>query len=159
MMKILLLVALFVLTLNLHGCGSGDEEGSSLPELEFSILNSNLFIENGMFTSKGSKVITSQSEYETELMVYSSETADTLDFSEGQVLLVDMGLRSTGGHSIDVINITVHSNHVVATVVLSMPGANCLITPANTNPYQFVWVPNQSEILITEKLVTVDCVL
>lgn len=157
MIKTLLFVVLSALTLSLHGCGSGADAESPLPELEFSILHSDLFIENGSFTSKGSKVITSQSQYETELMIYSSETSNTLDFSEGSVLLVDMGTRNTGGYSIEVTNITLHSDNVVVTVVFSKAGANCFTTPANTNPYQFVWVPSQSEILLTEKLAIVDC--
>lgn len=141
----------------LSGCLSDSNAESPLPESEYQELNRGAYTVSGTFTEKQVKVITSQASYNEELVNYTSEIPTIVDFSQGKVLLVDMGQRNSGGYSIGVSSISVEDNYIVAGVVLSSPGQNCAVTLALTNPYQFVFIPTNKEILVSESLTVYDC--
>jgi len=142
---------------SLSGCADEAIAEDPLPESEFSELQSGLHTDNDAYTQKQSKVIVSQENYVKELSVYTSVSPENISFSTGKVLLVDMGQRNTGGYSIKVTSVDISENYVVAQVNLMQPGQNCLVTDALTNPYQFVFIPTQKEILITERITLEEC--
>ncbi len=110
------------------------------------------------YTKRQTRVISSQADYAAALAVYTNDEPHQVDFNAGRVLLVDMGPRSTGGFSIEVVSLNERiKGAVVADVQLTKPGPRCFTTQSVTNPFQFVYIPTRREILITEKLVTLDC--
>ena len=148
----ILLVSLFV-----SGCIDDTSAESPLPESQFYEIISGAYTESGIYTKKQTKVIRSQSEYNEELLNYTSNVPTTIDFTEGKVLLVDMGQRNTGGYSIGVTSVDVSDNYITANIRLAIPGQYCNVTQALTNPYQFVFVPTQKEILVAESLTIYQC--
>jgi hypothetical protein len=146
------LAALFV-----SACVDGTNAQGSVPESEFQELASGVYTDNGIYTRKQTKVISTQSEYDDELLNYTSSAPADIDFTEGKVLLADMGQRNTGGYSIEVRSINVAEQYVTVNIRLTKPGQNCVTTDAITNPYQFVFIPTQKEILVTENLVIHQC--
>jgi hypothetical protein len=96
-------------------------------------------------------------DYAAELANYTSATPVSVDFTTGKVLLVDMGVRNTGGYSVAVMSVDVGTNSVVANIRLLKPGSGCAVTASITNPYQFVFIPSLKEILVSETLEVVNC--
>jgi len=157
-MNIIFLLLLSGITVSISGCVDNSiAEDDPLPESIFSETQSGTQTNNGTYTQKQSKVIVSQSDYDQELLVYTGTRPASIDFSTGKILLVDMGGRNTGGYSIKVTSIEVNENNVVANVNLMIPGKNCLVTMALTNPYQFVFIPTRKEVLITERITLEEC--
>ena len=112
----------------------------------------------GGFDSGQYKVIKTQLEFNKELLNYSIfSPPKNIDFTQGQVLLVDMGLQNTGGYSIKVESIDVRETNVIANLSLEKPGDNCLTTQAMTNPYQFVYISTLKEILLHKNITINDC--
>jgi hypothetical protein len=121
------------------------------------VLNQGLYTDNGIGTKKQTKIISSQADYAMELVNYSSAKPASVDFDKGRVLLVDMGVRSTGGYSVGVTVVDVAENWVVANVGLVRPGSGCVVTQAPSNPWQFVFIPSRKEILVSESLKITNC--
>jgi hypothetical protein len=150
-----LVLAVFMSTF--LGCTGESSAQSSPPESQFVELNKGLFTENGISTKKQTKVISSQIDYAAELANYTRATPASVDFTTGRVLLVDMGGRSSSGHSIGVTSVDVTNNSVVANIRLTKPGPNCIVLTVITNPYQFVFIPSLKEILVSERLEVTNC--
>ena len=150
------LVAIFSIV---AACNSDSQEDSNVisDELNIVVLHGGSYLSNGDFTSKSTKIIQSQESYELLLPTYSSDTSKVLNFSEGSVLLVDMGQRNTGGYKIEVSSAIKHNEHIQVNVLLSEPGANCAVDTALTNPYQLVWIPSIHEQLIQENIQETTC--
>jgi len=141
----------------LSSCGGESNAGASPPEAQFVVLNEGLFTESGITTKKQAKIISTQADYAAELVIYSSATPGPVDFTKGKILSVDMGPRNTGGYSIRVASADVADNWVVANVELVKPGPQCITTQAISNPYQFVFIPTLKEILLSERVVVINC--
>ncbi len=156
-MRIIFLSLLLGVIPFISGCADDATAEDPFSESEFSELQSGLHTDSDAYTQKQSKVIVSQKDYDKELLVYTSASPESIDFLTSKVLLVDMGKRNTGGYSIKVTSIDVNENYVVAHVNLMQPGQNCLVTDALTNPYQFVLIPTQKEVLITERITLEEC--
>ena len=125
-------------------------EGNILTTTDFSVFPNNK-------TRKQSLVFRSQEDYDDTLLEYTDEDSEILDFSEGRVLLVDMGPRGSGGYSTKISSVSEHNNYVLVNVVFYKPGTNCLASMATTNPFKFVWIPSTKEILVRETLEIKDC--
>jgi hypothetical protein len=121
------------------------------------VLNQGIYTDNGIGTKKQTKIISSQADYAMELLNYSSAKPASVDFDKGRVLLVDMGVRNTGGYSVGVASVDVAENWVVANVGLVRPGSGCVVTQAPSNPWQFVFIPSRKEILVSESLKITNC--
>ena len=157
MKKLLWSVIAFVSIPTLLGCAV-ELNLSEVPSGEkLFVLAEGRFPESGVFTKRQSKVISTQEEYATELAIYTETAPLKIDFKKGRVLLVDMGRRSSGGYTVRVASVVEKDNWVVANVELVMPGPNCIVTMALTNPYQFVFIPSLKEILLSEKWVVTEC--
>ena len=153
-MKNFLSLLLFLVWMSaLSSCGGSANAVTSPPEAQFVVLNEG----SGSVTKKQSKVILNQIDYASELAVYTNATPGAVDFTKGKVLLLDMGPRNTGGYSIRLATVDVSANWVVANIELVVPGQNCIVIQATTNPYQFVYIPTQKEILLSEKQVISNC--
>ena len=160
MKRALLISVLPVFLSILSGCGGGTN-AATLPsaESQFVVLKEDwaLSTEGGVVTKKQAKVIFTQADYAAELATYTSAAPDSVDFSNGRVLLVDMGPRESGGYSVRVASVDVADSWVVVNVVLETPGSQCGTSAVLTNPYQFVLIPTLKEILLSEKMVVASC--
>ena len=81
----------------------------------------------------------------------------SLDFTKGNVLLIDMGERPTGGYSFIINEIVNRDNYTSVIITYTILGNNCISTEALTNPYKFVWIESKKEILVSEKLEVKNC--
>ncbi|MGD9588138.1 MAG: protease complex subunit PrcB family protein [Pyrinomonadaceae bacterium] len=132
------------------------ERVNAQTSIDYVVLHQNDFASG--LTSKQTKVITTQEEYAAILAGYSNEAPHQIDFQNGQVLLVDMGLRLSGGFNIEVTSVEERSKGSVSVQVrLRRPGRTCLAASVLTNPFQFVYIPSRREILISENLETIEC--
>jgi hypothetical protein len=143
--------------LALLNCGSGSTAANAPREAQFVVLAEGAYTRTGTLTKKQAKVISTQSDYATELAVYSNMAPVSVDFATHRVLLLDMGPRRTGGHAIRIAAVDVADDWVVAHVELIKPGPSCLVTQSITNPHQFVAIPTQKELLLSEQVVVTDC--
>ena len=112
--------------------------------------------QHGGTSGKRVEVITDQSTLNTRLTEYGEQPVD-VDFTAGQVILVDMGPKNTGGYSIDIASIEEYNNHVTANVVFQYPGANCAVTLALTHPFSFIVVETTKELRTTSNTVSREC--
>ena len=163
MKKLLKVILLFILVLSWQGCGSASQTqdraqgGSVLVPGAFVSLHSSTYISTGEYTNKRSEIFVDQLDYENELLNYSNETASTIDFTTNKVLLVDMGLRSSGGYSISVSKLEDFNQYALVTATLSVPGDNCGTASVLTNPFEFIQIATKKEVLIKEEIIFIDC--
>ena len=61
-----------------------------------------------------------------------------VDFSNSTVIAVFMGEKPTGGHDIEITNITDEGDKVVVNVKRISPDENCVVTQVLTQPYHIV---------------------
>jgi hypothetical protein len=147
------------LLISLSGCGrDANAESPVVNPVIGSVLHQSQHIEYGTYSSKGSKVLVSQNDYEEELLKYSSDSSIALDFSQNKVLLIDMGIRNSGGYSIKINEVVTRNDHVVIYINLIKPSSNCVTTDVFENPYQFVKIEtHHTDILVKESLITNNC--
>ena len=148
MNKIILLGGILSASLLVNGCGS-DASADNEP---YSVIHEEDFIASGSFTSKGLKIFEDQDSYANEVLKYLGEDPTPIDFEQGRVMLIDMGLRNTGGYSFEITNSVESDSYVTITVVYSIPGENCVSASVLTNPFKFVEFYSNKEILIQEEL-------
>lgn len=146
------LAILIAITVFNSGCINSTSAENSASEFPFYEVAKGASTDYGTYTAKQIRVIQTQSEYNEILSQYISSPPESLDFETGAVLLVDMGLRSTGGYSVQVSSIDEADEYVIANITLSVPGNCHVVSMALTNPYQFVFVPTKKEILVTESI-------
>ncbi len=58
-----------------------------------------------------------------------------IDFTEHTVLVVDMGMRNTGGYAVSIRSVELKEGKVVATVQSTAPGPGDMVTQALTSPW------------------------
>ena len=102
-------------------------------------MNYNVLIEeqqpaNGTLTEKDIVAITNQDELDLATAIY-GEPPIGVDFNNGQVLLVDMGIQPSGGYSIELASIEEFDTYVNVNINFLQPADNCIVTLALTNPY------------------------
>jgi hypothetical protein len=149
----------------LQGCNSAQAESNSdstqpiEAPVEPEIIHQAIYNEFANTTNKGVMVITTQQEYENELLKRSSEPVEQIDFSNESVLLIDIGAQTTGGYSLTVSfsDDSDNSNNIQAEVDYRFPGETCVVTTAMTNPYQFIKLQSTKYILVSEKLTYSEC--
>lgn len=157
MKHILIFMVSSVFISALLGCTGDSSAESPLPESLYVVLNEGFSTDNGIWTKKQTKIISSQADYAVELANYTSATPASVDFDKGRVLLVDMGLRDTASYSVGVTSVSVAENWVVANIKLVKPGPGCNVAQVLSNPYQFVFIPSLKEILVSESLEIIVC--
>ncbi len=111
---------------------------------------------NGGVAGKKTEVITDQQSLNEALASYGEPTVD-VDFNAGQIILIDVGPRTTGGYSAGIASIEDNDDHVLANVVFRYPGINCAVTQALTHPFSFIYVETQKALRIVENTVSPEC--
>jgi len=152
-----IILFLFV-TSTLSGCINKSSAESPVPEIEFQELAGGQYVDNQRtFPEKQFKLITSQASYNESLLIYSNDDPASIDFINGQVLLVDMGLKGSGGYSIKIKSIIKDNATLTALVESESPAEGCPADAVQTNPYQFVYIPSKEEVFINESRTVIQC--
>tara|TARA_R110000824_G_scaffold401771_1_gene615913 strand:+ start:565919 stop:566458 length:540 start_codon:yes stop_codon:yes gene_type:complete len=71
-----------------------------------------------------------------------TDDVPSVDFSTQYVIAVFAGTKGTGGHTIEVSAVTDTAGARSVALRLSEPGASCVVTQAQTSPYQIIVVPH-----------------
>jgi PrcB C-terminal len=82
----------------------------------------------------------------------------TVDCSSRRVVLLSLGGRPTSGYSISVEKIEDYGEFIKASVIIEKPSSNCVVTQAQTSPYQFVEVESVKDFIFDEKIAVVSCI-
>ena len=106
---------------------------------------------------KNLAVYRDQSTYEQALADITTDVPHTVDFDGSVVVLVSMGERSSGGYSINVTSATETDDYVTLEISSTLPGGNCAVDQALTQPFSIVKVDSTKEILFTEQLQITSC--
>ena len=88
----------------------------------------------------------------------SSAKVPSVDFTNEYVIAVFAGTKATGGYGIEVRAVTDTGESRSVALRLSEPGTSCVVTQAQTSPYQIIVVPHSDASLSHTDTVTVtDC--
>jgi len=107
--------------------------------------------------NKNIEVLKSQNEYSEKLLEYSTKTAEVLDFTQANVILIDAGERPNSGYSFSIKDISQNTKSVTLNIVYEKSGKNCTTNTVISNPYKFIWIKSKKELLISEKIEIKDC--
>lgn len=81
-----------------------------------------------------------------------------IDFSRDMVIATFLGERATGGYHIAISGVEEQEESLVVSVKATLPGVNCVVTQALSQPYQIVTVPRSGKIVaFTMAVERVDC--
>jgi len=152
----------------LAGCGAefgpeddGDGFGSSYRDesesVSFATLHQSSYIDSGLQHERAFRIFSDQESYEDELVNYTSDQAQTVDFSTNQVVLFDMGTRDSTGYSISLTDATEESDVVTLEIKYVRPAADCSVTTVETNPWVVFRIESLNEIVVQETLSELDC--
>lgn len=88
----------------------------------------------------------------------SSEKVPTVDFTNEYVIAVFAGTKATGGYGIEVSAVTDSGEARSVALRVTEPGTSCVVTQAQTSPYQIILVPHSDSSLSHTDTTTVkDC--
>ncbi|MEC8908971.1 MAG: protease complex subunit PrcB family protein, partial [Pseudomonadota bacterium] len=79
------------------------------------------------------------------------------DFEEFQLLLIDMGTRSTGGYAIAVSDVYEEEDVVTVELRYTYPEADCSVIDAETTPYLFLRLETQLPVVLSEEVAYTEC--
>ncbi len=135
------------------------EQNNTRPEpmpVQHTVLVDRLAPPNGAFTEEAFTDFTTQAELNEALARYGEE-AQTVDFDTGQVLLIDRGVKPSGGFAIENLVLQESEDKITVAVDLTRPGDNCGVDGALTNPYVFVYIPSTKLLVIEARTVVREC--
>lgn len=148
----------------LSGCGTKDFPAFGEPvvepvlqELATTVLHKADYNIDDSQTVKVFKILSTDTDYRTELARHSVEVPKSIDFTQNTVLASTMGTQISGGFVITVIRAEEYAEKVIVTVQLISPGASCVTTQALSNPYEFVVVPTVKPIEFIESEIVSEC--
>lgn len=130
-----------------------------LPEVSFEMLKTDTAGNTGFLSNESKiKLLTSKLEFEEEFAKYEiSQATQHLDFTSGQVLLIDYGRHGTTLE--DKINVDAIVEYrlesesginlyLIVKVTRTSPGNLCPVTDAIASPYIFLYIPSTKDVLV-----------
>lgn len=152
-------VLLCVVAPLLVSCAPDSNAGTPLPTVNFSVIAAGDHTISGLPENRKLEVYTDQASFDSSLHLFIQPIAEYIvDFSSRRVVLLSLGGRPTGGYSISVEKIEDYGDFIKASIIIKKPGSNCVVTQAQTSPYQFVEVESVKELLFEEIIEVVNCV-
>jgi hypothetical protein len=143
----------------LVSCAPDSNAGTPLPTVSYSVIASGDNTINGLPENRKLEIYTDQTSFNSSLYLFIQPFAEhTVDFSSRRVALLSLGGRPTGGYSISVEKIEDHGEFIKALIIIKKPGNNCVVTQAQTSPFQFVEVESVKELLFEESAEVVNCI-
>ncbi len=118
---------------------------------------------NGGFEDPTKKVIKTKEEFlqlwaDAHRNLLPPPKAPEVDFEEYQVVIVAMGMRTSGGYSIKINSVNNSKGNLMISVTETSPGKGCMLTEALTFPFQMIQIKkNDGKVFfnVTEKVI--DC--
>ncbi len=149
------LFALIVLLFPLNGCFSDSQADASV---SFSTLLSGSAPVTGPFGNRKIVFFRNQLALDEAIAQYSQSPAEQTDFNVSQVVLIDIGQRSTGGYSVKVTSVRESDSVLQMEAIEVSPGANCIVTQSASEAFTFAKIESVKRIeTISVKLEVVDC--
>lgn len=101
--------------------------------------------DNGGYKTKTNLIISTQKEFlqiwEQAFANYmNKETAPEVDFEKNVIILVALGQKTSGGHTIKVNSVIESKDNTIVNILNTSPGKGCMTTEAITYPYQIVQI-------------------
>jgi len=153
--KLPLRCLIFSASVFLFGCVASDQEAEN--SASHTTLHQGLNPVSAGSEIKTIRIVSNADDYRELLAGYSAESAKTLDFNQYQIVLIDLGIRPSGGYGIRVDDVLEQNNHVVLEFTQLTPGSGCDYSEAQTNPYRFEAIKSLKEIVIQESIATDKC--
>jgi PrcB C-terminal len=144
----------FAFALSLCGVAACDTPTEPSEDLPITRITQGTF---SRFETSQRMVVTSQAQLlQVWAAVFGGPTAlppelPAVDFSREVVIVAAAGTRSSGDLTITVESANATSEEAVVTVRTLTPGANCVILPVVTNPYDVVRIPARQSITFVER--------
>lgn len=138
------------------GDGFGDNQ-SVVDDVATQVLHQDTILESGLEHSKQIRFFDAQIDYEDELINYSSDVPQEVDFSQYRIVLVDVGTRSVPGYTVTVGDTYEEDEIVTLEVNYTTPGDNCRDNGVSYNPYVFVRIETTLDVVVTEMATKTDC--
>jgi len=85
---------------------------------------------------RGNYIINSQEQWNE--LFGATEISPEVDFDEKTVIAVVMGQKPSGGYSVSLKQVELQDGKIEFLLNESIPGENCFVTEALTNPYQII---------------------
>jgi len=126
-------------------------------DIAFEELHKGQATRDGRLFSKSIRVLENEQQYKDALASYQKEVSAKVDFSQGKVLLLDLGQRNTGGYTVAITGLEDRKDYVVVKVGITHPGSNCMLTQSLTNPFQFSYIATRKKLLIVENVIYHEC--
>jgi hypothetical protein len=139
------------------GDGFGDTGGNTRTDVDFEVIHQGSSNNSGDSHDRRVRFLTDQIAYEDELAKYSSTSARDIEFSDAQLLLVDMGTQPTGGYSVAVSDVYEESDVVNLIISYTHPESDCSVTQAETDPYLFIRLDSSLDVILTEEIAYTAC--
>ncbi|MEK9712936.1 MAG: protease complex subunit PrcB family protein [Thalassolituus sp.] len=139
------------------GDGFGSSYRDESVDVSFATLHQSAYLESGLEHDRTFQVFTDQESYEDELINYTSDQAQTVDFKENQVVLFDMGSRSSTGFSISLMDVSEADDVVTLEINYVRPGGDCSVTTTDTNPWVMFRIESTNEVVLQESFSDLDC--
>ncbi|WP_394173788.1 hypothetical protein [Thalassotalea litorea] len=112
------------------------------------------------FASKTIMVIRDWNAYTDAVVKHTNEEIVDVNFSQSQVLMIDMGNRPNTGYGLKINRVLEFDHHIVVYTkfsVLHDTSGECLPGEAITNPIVFLKINSLKEIIVREKYKPVTC--
>ena len=143
----------------LVSCAPDSNAGTFLPTVSYSVITAGDNTINGLPENRKLEIYTDQTSFNSSLYLFLQPFAEyRVDFSSRKVVLLSLGGRPTGGYSISAEKIEDYGEFIKASIIIKKPGSNCLVTQAQTSPYQFIEVESVKELLFEEIVEVVNCI-
>ena len=117
-----------------------------LGEILFRVLHKADYNIDDRATFRNFLVLSDAAAYALELQNYSVEVPATIDFTSDSIVLATMGTQASGGYAISAMKAEEYADRVVVQYELVSPSDNCLTTPAQSNPYEFIVLPTRKPL-------------
>ncbi len=142
----------------LASCAPDSKASTPLPAVNYSVIATGDNTRTGLPANKKLEVYTDQTSFNASLYLFIEPVAEyTVDFSSRRVILLSLGGRPTGGYSISTKKIEDCGDYIKVSIIVKKPGSNCVVTQAQTSPYQFVEVESVKELIFEERIEVVNC--
>lgn len=145
MQRFLLLFSLS-LCLGLFACKSSKNSSATAEPLSFEILDEGPYCG---IEEAGNRLISSQEQWLEFYKRFGSNRipapeAPSVNFEEQYVIVCLMGMRTSGGHLIELNEMQLEGETAKVKLTYVSPGQNCMVTEALTQPYLFALINKQS---------------
>ena len=146
-----------IVLLLLLGCDETKDTTENIIETELLISNNADYLHT--YTAEGEeihaaymnrtiKLLTTQNSYSEAVVEYDPNIkVDDLNFSNGNVLLIDMGQKGSIGYVISTKIVEIESYLLVNIEYCTPP----ILSDSPGRPHQFIWIPSKKEIEISER--------